>query len=45
MTIRVMACWPDSLLFHYIVTPKKKIHMACVCVRTGPTERDRKSVV
>lgn len=39
VTIRVMACWPDSLLFHYIVTPKKKIHMACVCVRTGPTER------
>lgn len=28
-----------SPLFHPVVTPKKKIHMACICVRVGPTQR------
>lgn len=28
-----------SPLFHPIVTPKKKIHMACICIKVGLTER------
>lgn len=39
VTIRVNVFLARFPLSYPTVTPKKKIHMACICVRLGPTER------
>lgn len=39
VTIRVNVFLARFPLSYPTVTPKKKIHMACICVRLGPAER------